>query len=95
MIESLHLPFSLCHALVTMSGIVSRVSDMDNSHTTGGPMSLGRRIVNGRQSPTAPLKLFGVAKKKINDIFVEISHYIAESNTFIKGIVYQSFIKRH
>jgi len=68
-----------------MSGIVSRASEMDNSYSTGGPMSLGRWMSNGRQSPTAPLKIFGLAKKKINDIFVEISRYLDESNKFIKG----------
>lgn len=44
-----------------------------------------RKLGNGRQSPTSPLKLFGQARKKINDIFVEISSYIDESNTFLTG----------
>jgi hypothetical protein len=69
-----------------MSGFVSLGGEMENSHSTGGPMSLGRRVANGRQSPTAPLKIFGLAKKKINDIFVEISGYIAESSRFIQGL---------
>jgi len=65
-----------------MSGVVSRGVDMDAS----GPVSLGRRLANGRQSPTAPLKIFGHAKKKINDIFVEISSYIDDGNRFLEGI---------
>lgn len=68
-----------------MSGVVNRGSEMENNHSTGGPMSLGRRIANGRQSPTAPLKIFGLAKKKINDIFIEVSSYIDESSKFMEG----------
>jgi len=64
-----------------MSGVVNRGADMD----TSGPVSLGRRLANGRQSPTAPLKIFGHAKKKINDIFVEISSYIDDGNQFLEG----------
>lgn len=45
----------------------------------------GRKLGNGRQSPTSPLKLFGLAKKKINDIFVDISKYMLETNTFLVG----------
>ena len=44
-----------------------------------------RNLGNGRQSPTSPLKLFGAARKKINDIFVEIGDYTAETNSFLKG----------
>ena len=65
-----------------MSAVVNRSVDMDSS----GPVSVGRRLANGRQSPTAPLKIFGHAKKKINDIFVEISSYIDDGNQFLEGI---------
>ena len=65
-----------------MSGVINRATDMD----TSGPVSLGRRLANGRQSPTAPLKIFGHAKKKINDIFIEISSYIDDGNQFLEGI---------
>lgn len=65
-----------------MSGVVNRGVEMEAS----GPVSLGRRLANGRQSPTAPLKIFGHAKKKINDIFVEISSYIDDGNRFLEGI---------
>jgi len=68
----------------TMSGVVNRGVDMD----TSGPVSLGRRLANGRQSPTAPLKIFGHGKKKINDIFVEISSYIDDGNQFLEGTQY-------
>ena len=45
-----------------------------------------RKLGNGRQSPTSPLKLFGQAKKKINDIYVEINTYIDESQAFLDGM---------
>ena len=60
---------------------MNRSVDMD----TSGPVSLGRRLANGRQSPTAPLKIFGHAKKKINDIFIEISSYIDDGNQFLES----------
>jgi len=66
-----------------MSGVVNRSVEMD---TPTGPASLGRRLANGRQSPTAPLKIFGHAKKKINDIFVDISSYIDDGNRFLEGM---------
>ena len=50
------------------------------------PLSQGTRSLgNGRQSPTSPLKLFGQAKKKINDVFIEIAAYIDESHAFLTG----------
>ncbi|ESN93802.1 hypothetical protein HELRODRAFT_87998 [Helobdella robusta] len=53
-------------------------------------MSAGRKLANGRQSPTSPLKIFGQAKKKINDIFIEIATYINEGNEFVKSLSQES-----
>jgi len=70
-----------------MSGVWTRAIDsMDSPFSPSGPASLGRRFANGRQSPTGPLKIFGQAKKKINDVFVEISGYIDEGNKFLEGV---------
>lgn len=55
------------------------------------PMEGMRTLGNGRHSPTSPLKLFGQAKKKINDIYVEIGSYVLESNTFLSGKFYNFF----
>jgi len=69
-----------------MSGRITPITAMDSgptSFTSAGPT---RKLANGRQSPTSPLKLFGQAKKKINDIFVEISSYVTESGEFLEGI---------
>lgn len=52
----------------------------------------GRKLGNGRQSPTSPLKLFGLAKKRINDIFVDISKYMHETNTFLVEITQEENI---
>lgn len=49
-------------------------------------ISSNRSIGNGRHSPTSPLKLFGQARKKINDIFVEIANYVGESHKFMDSI---------
>ena len=45
-----------------------------------------RGLGNGRHSPTSPLKLFGQAKKKVNDIFVDIGRYIEETDIFVQGM---------
>jgi hypothetical protein len=85
--------FSARHACdLMMSGIVSRPVEMENSYPAMGPITHGRRIASGRQSPTAPLKIFGLAKKRINDIFVDISSYIDESSTFLKGLCWSSLL---
>lgn len=68
-----------------MSGELRRAFSI----TMDGPSSNGegaRKLGNGRQSPTSPLKIFGQAKKKINDIFVEIYSYIEESHNFFVGL---------
>lgn len=75
-----------------MSGDLKRATgEMDVSFGSG-PSSLGgmvgRKLANGRQSPTSPLKLFGHAKKKINDIFIDITEYINDGHAFLKGNVY-------
>ena len=58
----------------------------DVSAATPVPKTSNRKLGNGRQSPTSPLKLFGLAKKKINDIFVDINVYIEEMNKFLSGV---------
>jgi len=73
-----------------MSGDLKRATgEMDISFGSG-PSSLGggmvgRKLANGRQSPTSPLKLFGHAKKKINDIFIDITEYIKDGHAFLRG----------
>ncbi|XP_036369654.1 mitofusin-2 isoform X1 [Octopus sinensis] len=43
-----------------------------------------RNLGNGHSSAPSPLKLFGQAKKRINDIFREIGEYIYECDTFVQ-----------
>ena len=62
-----------------------------------GPASLPfmtpPRKFNGRSSPTSPLKVFGQAKKKINDIFIDISNYVRESIEFLEGALHLDHMK--
>ena len=51
------------------------------------PSPTTRGLGNGRHSPTSPLKLFGQAKKKVNDIFIDIGHYIDETDSFLQGML--------
>uniref|UniRef100_T1JMD1 Dynamin-type G domain-containing protein n=1 Tax=Strigamia maritima TaxID=126957 RepID=T1JMD1_STRMM len=72
-----------------MSGFLNRSVSMVDA---GGPVSLPGKVgSNGdarhRDSPAAsPLKIFVLAKKKINDIFTEIDAYVMESRDFLKGL---------
>ena len=66
-----------------MSGDISHRSQYPAAD--GQPSSSTRGLGNGRHSPTSPLKLFGQAKKKVNDIFVDIGLYIDETDTFLSG----------
>lgn len=50
-----------------------------------------RNLGNGHSIPPSPLKLFGQAKKRINDIFKEIGEYIYESDNFIQSKLYLIF----
>lgn len=50
-----------------------------------------RSLGNGHSSPVSPLKLFGQAKKQINDIFKHINEYIEETEKFYEGIVQFNF----
>ena len=76
-----------------MSGSIAPVTAMDSGPTSFTSTGPTRKLANGRQSPTSPLKLFGQAKKKINDIFVEISSYVLESGEFLEGISTLHYIR--
>lgn len=57
---------------------------MLNSGETPSGRADMRNLGNGHSIPPSPLKLFGQAKKRINDIFKEIGEYIHESDTFMQ-----------
>jgi mitofusin len=40
---------------------------------------------NGRMSPSSPLKLFGQAKKNINEIYKDVLDFLSEAETFVEG----------
>lgn len=46
-------------------------------------MNTTRQLHN--MNDTSPLQIFVKAKKKINDIFGDISDYVVETTTFIEG----------
>ena len=75
-----------------MSGELRRPLHVDLPPSEG-PASLPfatppRKYGNGRTSPSSPLKLFGQAKSKINDIFIDISNYVRETREFLEGNYY-------
>lgn len=44
-----------------------------------------RQLHTGINDVTSPLQIFVKAKKKINDIFGDISDYVVETTNFIEG----------
>ena len=77
--------------LETMSGLVHIPSMESPDHRGQGDATFGYRSLgngrngNGRLSPNSPLKLFGQAKKCINELFKDIGDYICEADAFIEG----------
>lgn len=62
-----------------------RQTSRNDGASGDGPRSLeaGTQLL----SPKSPLKVFGEAKKKINDIFTEINSYIDDAKAFVNNIV--------
>ena len=66
-----------------MSGVLTRgYSVAESQHGAGEARNLG----NGHSTSASPLKLFGLAKKKINDIYKDIDSYVKESSNFLTGM---------
>ncbi|KAL4221326.1 Mitofusin-2 [Mactra antiquata] len=58
-----------------------------------GHRSMGNgRNGNGRMSPNSPLKLFGQAKKNINEIFKDVLAFISDADSFVEGIERSGFL---
>lgn len=81
-----------------MSGVVHYPSMDTPDHRGQGDATFGYRSLgngrngNGRMSPNSPLKLFGQAKKCINDIFKDIGDYICEADAFIEDILTAGYL---
>jgi len=66
-----------------MSALI-RKSEM--SDKSGQPVSLGaERMTKSLAVGPSPLKIFGNAKKKVRDIYADISGYISEARQFVSG----------
>ena len=75
-----------------MAGDLPRLDIPPMEGPSSLPFMTPPRKFNGRTSPTSPLKVFGQAKKKINDIFVDISNYVRESTEFLEGNLVSNFV---
>lgn len=66
-----------------------RQTSRNDGASGDGPRSLeaGTQLL----SPKSPLKVFGEAKKKINDIFTEINSYIDDVKLFVGSIVHLDY----
>ncbi|XP_013414801.1 mitofusin-2 [Lingula anatina] len=65
-----------------MSGIV----DHSRYPMSKSPHTPPRQLGNGHGHTASPLKIFGHAKNKVNEIFKTITSYISESDAFLTGI---------
>lgn len=68
-----------------MSGIVRNFSLQMAGQHGQGDTGAERNLGNGHSNGASPLKLFGQAKKKINDIFKDIGEYIFDCENFMEG----------
>lgn len=81
-----------------MSGVVHFPSMDQPDHRGQGDATFGYRSLghgrngNGRMSPNSPLKLFGQAKKCINDLFKDIGDYICEADAFVEDILTSGYL---
>jgi len=71
-----------------MSGTLSRSATLDESMAAGA--EVGRRM-GGEGGPApphghSPLQHFVQAKKKINEIFVEVAGYVGEAERFLASL---------
>lgn len=60
-----------------------------SGHIVSGPRSLDPKD----KVDTSPLKVFGQAKNKINNVFIQLAKHIEEGNDFVKSIVRYKIIK--
>jgi mitofusin len=80
-----------------MAAYLNRTISMvtGNGTTSNGYDPNALTDLNSRQlhnlNDISPLQIFVKAKKKINDIFVDISDYVVETTTFIEGELCFSF----
>ena len=68
-----------------MSGLLGKKAEhtMTSAHPVTATMP--DRMTKSMMSAPSPLKIFGTAKKKIRDIFVDVAAYVEESKVFVKG----------
>lgn len=73
-----------------MAGYLNRSLSLVNTAVAlqkpgNGSYEKRKMAEQAQQVAQSPLKLFGDAKKKINDIFEEIERYTSESSKFLSG----------
>uniref|UniRef100_U5EVN5 Putative mitochondrial assembly regulatory factor n=1 Tax=Corethrella appendiculata TaxID=1370023 RepID=U5EVN5_9DIPT len=69
-------------SMVTGNGSFDSHSLNDSTSSTGAT-----RALHNNANDISPLQIFVRAKKKINDIFVEIEDYVSETTRFVEGDV--------
>ncbi|XP_064610371.1 mitofusin-2-like isoform X1 [Liolophura sinensis] len=69
-----------------MSGLVRNFSLQMAGQHGQGDTGAERNLGNGHSNGASPLKLFGQAKKKINDIFKDIGEYIFDCENFLEDV---------
>ena len=86
----LALVLLVCSYFSNMSGqfgITQKPTDQTMTSTHPATMTMPDRMSKSMMTAPSPLKIFGAAKKRIRDIFMEVAAYIDESKDFVKGII--------
>jgi hypothetical protein len=61
------------------------LTDGDNPGIGGPSLAVGQMGDAGSVCDSSPLQDFVTAKKKINDIFVEIEYYVCDAVTYLQS----------
>lgn len=64
---------------------LSMVTGNGGSYDTNSLDNGSSRLLHNASNDISPLQIFVRAKKKVNDIFIEIEEYITETTQFIDG----------
>lgn len=57
-------------------------------HQTTAPSMTPDRMTQSMSASLSPLKIFGNAKRKIREIFVDVEQYIEEAKLYVEGNMY-------
>ena len=75
-----------------MAGEIGESRPPLNRAMTSLTTTMPDRMTKSVNAIPSPLKIFGNAKKRIRDIFIDVGSYVEEAKVFVRGNVYTKYI---